>query len=85
MLKLRYQQDPGHGWISVKRDLVVKLGISDKISDFSYQRGASVYLEEDCDAGLLIDALKAHGIDYQVISSHTDKRHPIRSYERYAA
>lgn len=82
-MKLNYFQDPGHGWIGVKRSLVQELGIEDKISSFSYQRGQSVYLEEDCDASLLIEALKAKGIEFELVSKHTDKRHPIRSYESF--
>jgi len=82
-MKLNYFQDPGHGWIGVKRSLVQELGIEDKISSCSYQRGQSVYLEEDCDASLLIEALKAKGIEFELVSKHTDKRHPIRSYESF--
>jgi len=75
--------DPGHGWASVKRSLLVKLGIDDKVSHYSYQRGQSVYLEEDCDLSLLIRALIAHNIPFEWAEHHTDRTHPIRSYERY--
>lgn len=83
-ITLYYQQDPGHGWISCKRSLAAKLNFLDKVSSYSYQRGASIYLEEDCDAALLVDALDKAGIPYVIKSSHTDKRHPIRSYERFS-
>lgn len=82
-MKLRVFTDPGHGWASVKRALLSELGIADKISPYSYQRGDSVYLEEDCDLSLLVAALKARGDTVEWVESSTDRRSPIRSYERY--
>ena len=34
--------DPGHAWVKVSRKLLVKLGIADKITLYSYQRGDAV-------------------------------------------
>ena len=51
-----YLQDPGHGWFSVKRAALDALGVLDRVTPYSYQRGASVYLEEDCDAGIFLAA-----------------------------
>lgn len=82
-MKLKYYTDPGHGWVPVKRTLLRQLGILDRISSFSYQRGGTVYLEEDCDATLLIEALERHGIEREWTSTHTNRRHPIRSYEPF--
>ena len=48
----RAYTDPGHGWIAVKRNVLDILNIADKITPFSYQKGHTVYLEEDCDASL---------------------------------
>lgn len=42
--------DAGHGWLKVKKTVIEALGISEKISGCSYQRGNFVYLEEDYDA-----------------------------------
>lgn len=75
--------DPGHGWMKVKRSLLVKLGIADKISAYSYQRADMAYLEEDCDAGLLLRTLDAKGIKWAIKSSHTNKTSRIRNYRRY--
>lgn len=58
--KLNYFSDPGHGWIAVKRWFLVEIGVDLKaISPYSYQSrtGKTVYLEEDCDAALLINAM----------------------------
>jgi hypothetical protein len=56
MLKLIVHADGGHSWLAVKRQLLINLNILDKISSCSYQRGGTVYLEEDIDAGIFIDA-----------------------------
>lgn len=83
-LTLNYFNDPGHGWVAVKRAKLIELGIADRISPYSYQRGATVYLEEDCDASLFLDTLNAAGHTYTLRYKHTDRNSPIRSYERYA-
>ena len=83
MIKLTYYTDPGHGWFAVKRDLLTKLGILYSISTYSYQKGQTVYLEEDCDATLLFARAKSMGIEVTYAEKHTDKRHPIRSYTRF--
>jgi hypothetical protein len=43
-----YREDPGHGWIEVKRSELKALGIEKEISSFSYQKKDSVSLEENC-------------------------------------
>ena len=83
MKPIFYYTDPGHGWFAVKRADCEKLGFLEKISTYSYQRGKTVYLEEDCDASLYFDALKVRGILPQYIEKNTDKRHPIRSYDYF--
>lgn len=82
-MRLVYFQDPGHGWVKAPRALVNKLGIADKISSYSYQRGDAVYLEEDCDATLLVQALKAQFVKHEIVSQHTNKQSRIRNYESY--
>jgi hypothetical protein len=82
-MKIHVYNDCGHGWASVKRSLLVELGIADKVSPYSFQRGQSVYLEEDCDLSLLVSAFKARDIAPEWIEHYTDRRSPIRSYESY--
>ena len=53
--------DPGHGWGRVTRSAIKDAGIADKISQYSYQQGNLVYLEEDCDLYLFIHALEQRG------------------------
>lgn len=84
-LNIAFFSDPGHGWARVPRAKLVKLGIADKISSFSYQKGVNVYLEEDCDLSVYIEALKARGItEFKWIGSSSNKTSKIRNYERYS-
>lgn len=83
-LKLKYYTDPGHGWVAVKKSMLVELGIADKISIYSYMKGNTAYLEEDNDASKLVDMLKSSGVQYSLVEKHTDRRHPIRNYQSYS-
>lgn len=84
-LSLKVYTDPGHGWVSIKRDVLHMLGIANRVSHYSYQRGKTVYLEEDCDAALLIQAAKQTGIELSFEEKYTDRDSPIRSYDSYRA
>ena len=53
--------DPGHGWVEVPRALLHELGIADKITGYSYQRGEDVFLEEDCDLSTFARAMEKAG------------------------
>jgi hypothetical protein len=54
-------EDPGHGWLKVPMmDLMVS-GVMGKITSYSYYTRDHAYLEEDCDAGTFIDALRSQG------------------------
>lgn len=83
-MKFKFYSDPGHGWIAVKINLLEELGIADKISSYSYMKGSTAYLEEDCDASLFFYAYQeVHQTTPPYESRHNDKRSPIRSYEPY--
>jgi len=79
--KIKFYSDPGHGWGAVKRKVLIDLGIADKISPFSYQKGDTVYLEEVCDLSSLVTALAVKGVVVKYDEKHTNARSPIRSYE----
>ena len=72
-----YHTDPGHGWLEVPRTELVKLGIADSISHYSYQDGYnsdSVYLEHDLDAAIFVDAKTAIGEDIKTVHiEHVDR------------
>ena len=69
-LVMTFHTDPGHGWLEVNRGLMDALEVTP--SGYSYQDAVNVYLEEDCDAALLIDALKRRGISYKVKEMYAD-------------
>lgn len=84
MKTYKFYCDPGHGWMAVKVQELHELGIMFKISPYSYLRGKTAYLEEDCDAALFFNAYRdKHGVDPKYTYVHTDNRSAIRNYDRY--
>jgi len=77
--------DPGHAWVKVKLAELAKLDLLDSISSFSYVRGDNAYLEEDRDAGVLVDALEARGVEPKFKFHHTDRQSRIRGYCSFSA
>lgn len=61
MLTFKLHTDPGHAWLEVSRALVAELGILEHISPYSYQMGPKVYLEEDRDLAIFLEAMNAAG------------------------
>jgi len=57
--------DPGHGWLAVPSTTIRKLGIAQDITSYSYvsDSGKTVYCEEDCDAPIVVETLRARGIE----------------------
>jgi hypothetical protein len=82
-MKLKYYTDPGHGWLAIKPKVLNDLEVADKITVFSYQKGQTVYLEEDCDAFLVMQKLSEKGITVTFDRKHTNNRSPIRNYNRF--
>lgn len=79
----KFYSDPGHAWLAVKVSDVVSLGMTAKdFSGYSYTRGSTLYLEEDGDAPKFQKAWHAKFGEMQYVEKHTDKTHPIRSYDR---
>jgi hypothetical protein len=91
----RWISDAGHRWLKVPRHEYDRAGI--KASRYSYQDDGHVYLEEDCDAGLLFeqlilaarlfqDASGAGHIDGEPIGwEHVDGLSEIRQLDRIGA
>jgi N-acetyl-anhydromuramyl-L-alanine amidase AmpD len=84
-IKIKVFADPGHAWARFPKARLVKLGIADKITAYSYQNGENAFLEEDCDLGTLISALKEKGYTVKFDESHTNKQSKIRGYNSYRA
>ena len=84
MKTYKFYADPGHGWLAVKIEELMQLGIVTQISSYSYMRGGTAYLEEDCDASLFFCAYRdKHGVDPKHTYTHTNNRSPIRNYDSY--
>lgn len=75
--------DPGHAWAKVSKKELIKLGIADEISSFSYEKGEYAFLEEDSDLEKYILALRAKGIAYKFKENHTNRQSRIRNYYHY--
>ena len=84
-MKIKFYSDLGHGWGAVKRKVLDELGIADQITPFSYQKGQTVYLEEDCDLPTLVTKLALNGVTVEYEQRSTEGRSPIRSYDRFSA
>ena len=83
-VKRNFYTDPGHGWLEVKYSELKELEIEDKISSYSYIKDDAVYLEEDCDAAVYFDAMKAKGNEVEIIELvQLDDYHEIRQYKSY--
>jgi hypothetical protein len=82
----KHFSDPAHGWLRVDVQSVESLGLSYKsFSPFSYRYAHWLFLEEDCDAGLFINAyLKKHGRAPKIVEHSTNRSSLIRNYERIA-
>jgi hypothetical protein len=83
MKPIVFYTDPGHGWVSVKLETLKTLGIAEKISGYSYMRGASAYLEEDCDLSVLANALRDKGYEIKYSVNNSNRSSKIRNFERY--
>lgn len=82
-ITLTYFSDPGHGWVRFPKARLVKLGIADKITPFSYQRGDNAFIEEDGDLSTLVDALKAKGYEVKFKGNSSNRTSKIRNYASY--
>ena len=80
--------DAGHAWLEVTRKEIDILGIGEKISSYSYQKKNGLcYLEEDCDAGIFINALAERGRvlnpKLDINEHYSEDNAKIRDFDRY--
>lgn len=76
-----FYSDAGHGWLKVRRSEIDELGLTNKITSYSYQNKEYVYLEEDYDMNLFFEA-KNFEVEARI---HNSVRSRIRTYEKYHA
>ena len=67
-----FYNDPGHAWMEVKYSDIVMLGINKEISGYSYRSGDLVYLEEDRDAGIYLNAIFPDALNNQEFKQFRD-------------
>ena len=85
-MKFNFFSDPSHGWLKVPRTLLIKLGITNQITQYSYQKKEFVYLEEDQDLSLFLQTMKKSNLNFQILNmKQSNKSSKIRSYERFVA
>lgn len=82
-MKLLYIQDPGHGWLLAPGALVRQLGITPSRYSYYNRAGDQVYLEEDCDAGEFMRALRATGATPEIQEVHLPHDAACRSLPRW--
>jgi general stress protein 26 len=88
---LTFYSDPGHSWLRINKGHLMVLGIENKISSYSYMKDDNAYLEEDCDAPLIRQALLKKGFDSETLKQFfnsikditTNDYSAIRSYDSY--
>ena len=85
MNKYVFHSDAGHAWLECDRSELERFVDLSEVSSCSYQKGGKVYLEEDCDAGLFLQALRDSGIEFEFIEKNHPTDSPIRKYERFRA
>lgn len=84
-MKITIYTDPGHGWAEVKLSELDRLDITHKISRYSYVKGDTVFLEEDCDLAVYLAALRAAGEAFEFEEHHTNGDSRIRNFNSYKA
>ena len=83
-ISIKVFADPGHAWARFPKAKLIKLGIADKISPYSYMNGTNAFLEEDCDLSTLMTTLREKGYtDIKFLESHTNRQSKIRGYNTY--
>lgn len=77
-----YYYDPGHSWLCVGHDDIKDVGLSiHAFSKYSYMHKDSIFLEEDCDAGLFLTAYEAtFGKKPELTGKGVTGQSRIRSY-----
>lgn len=78
--------DPGHGWLAVCDTDLIDVGLTPRsFSKYSYAKGGTYYLEEDCDAPKFLAAYASkHGVQPEFKVNYIRGNAPIRNYARLA-
>ena len=82
-MKITVYEDPKHAWGKVPKKKLEELGILDQITSFSYERNGYLYLEEDCDLPLFIEAMEDHGETVEIENQVINHQSRIQSYKNW--
>ena len=83
MKTFTFYADAGHAWLAVRTSDLEDIGLTlQEFSPYSYRNGGTVYLEEDCDAGVFIRQWEAVKGPLPHRSVWHGNRSRIRSYDR---
>lgn len=83
-MKYTFFTDPSHGWLEVPVSELHKLGIANKITQYSYRHKHLAYLEEDCDASTFVDAyFVAYGVRPEFVEVNSNEESFVRRLPRY--
>ena len=83
-ITITFHSDPKLGWGEVSREMVNQLGVENKISGRSFERGSKVYLEEDIDLRLFILAAEADGYEIEWVENMTNQPCFVRRLLAYS-
>lgn len=85
MKTFKYYQTGTNGYLAVKRKLLNTLGLTSKVSTNSYQKGQTVYLDQDTDAQLFKQAYEVQGntLQYSVVNHGNGSW--VRTLETYSS
>lgn len=83
MTNYTFHADPGHAWLEVPMTEILALGIDDQISRYSYRKGDTAYLEEDCDASVFLRAKEARGEAFKLNDINTNHDSFIRGLRSF--
>ena len=77
-----FHSDPGHGWLQVPLAELDALGIAEQISRYSYRKGDSAFLEEDCDLSVFMQAKRERGEPVEFLEAFKETT-PVRDYPSF--
>jgi len=83
--KFNFHSDPGHGWMEFPKGMInmIPHSIAQEISSYSYHDKTNIYLEEDCDATIVMKALSDKGYTVNINEVSYDNECHIRQMASY--
>lgn len=86
MKTFTFYSDAGHGWLEVSLADLEDVGLTlQEFSPYSYRSGDTLFLEEDCDAGVFIKQYKSRIGEFSYKERDHGDRSGIRDLDRLPA